>query len=302
MRLCKTCYDSFPTGDVAFVEFDPRRRMESTRRLPTIEEDIVDDTHNQSEHEEEILQHEEVEDEQVNANDGSATSCFSSDDAPDDESSDGGDGGVHDDQFSDPTFFDTRDPNESDNYKTYDDYDLSYTHSSGEDDNMMPFETTHGGDSPLDIEHSGIPGTDRVSGHVILNQATSCLFRFGKKTNGKQNEKYFIRNLCSTTPNQACPLTTPEAALMPCIFYSEASRDNISILGARPLWAVTSDAKKYGFSSTNDVIRSRLTAAGLTGTDTYYLRHNFDVLSNIALTHGDSRQIINDFLETCLLD
>ena len=85
-----------------------------------------------------------------------------------------------------------------------------------------------------------------------------------------------------------------EQCLSPRIFWSSATSDRHLVLGAVPTWLYSQRRHVNGFASIFDIIRSRITTTGsLTSTDPHYLRFEYDVMGNIALSKGDSRQILN---------
>ncbi len=176
-----------------------------------------------------------------------------------------------------------------DSFLTYTDLDASRDNSI---DPTVGFFTTDAGDTPLTIEHDYF--MESVSGHVLLNQAAVCTSRFDKEISSTQRQRHFIQRFCATTPGQSCPLLSIEASLFPRMFYASAKLDSYAVLGALPTWLVGQQTRTHGFAQTVDTIRSRLTASGsLTSTCPHYCKHLFDVMSNMALSKGDSRQIIN---------
>lgn len=150
-----------------------------------------------------------------------------------------------------------------------------------------PFFSTNSADLPDVV--TDIPGRDTVMGHIIMNQVAHCLTREGKNMNITHFEKHFIQNQVSTTPNKATPLTYPEAAMFPRIFWAESRQSPQSILGAIPLWAVGPGCRKFGFPDPAETTRTCLKGTGMTQTCKYYVRHRHDVLANIALSKGHSR-------------
>ena len=176
-------------------------------------------------------------------------------------------------------------------FVTYNDIDASQDQSEDNIDRDSGFFTTQAGDLPTIIEQD--PFRDRVSGHVLYNQAAVCTTRYDKRINGTNSQKHFIQRLCATTPGQTCPLISLEQCMHPRIFYSSASSDSYAILGALPTWVYGKEQHPQGFAHLADISRTRLTTSGsLTMTDAHYHKFWFDVMSNKALSMGDSRQII----------
>ena len=179
------------------------------------------------------------------------------------------------------------------NYLTHANIDASYPQT---DDNVhmsAGFLTTVAGDIPLDVEQD--LSKERVSGHVLYNQAAVCTTHRGdRRIKGLLREQHFIQSYCATTPSQCCPLLSLEQCLSPRIFWSSASSDNYAVLGALPTWLYGNKAHVHGFAKIQDITRTRLTTLNsLSSTCPHYLRFQYDILSNIALSNGNSRDIIN---------
>ena len=152
------------------------------------------------------------------------------------------------------------------------------------------FATTHSGDTTTNIVQD--LRTDTVSGHVIFNQAGSCTTRRYQHINGTSRQKHIIQSLCATVPGQASPLLQPEASLFPRHFYISAQNDNCSILGARPLFLMSSKTHPYGFASTLSQARMHMTNPySTTSTDPTFMSYYFDELGNMALSNCHSRDI-----------
>ena len=176
-------------------------------------------------------------------------------------------------------------------FMTYQDIDDSHDQTPDNIDHTAGFFTTLAGDIPVSIEDR--PGMDRVSGHVLYNQAAACCTRYEKRINGTKAQQHFIQRLASTTPGDPCPLLSLEQCMHTRIFPFSSSSDSISILGALPTWIYGTKTHTNGFASFKDMLRSRLTASGsLTSSDPHYMRFMYDLCANHALNHDDSRQIM----------
>ena len=154
------------------------------------------------------------------------------------------------------------------------------------------FETTNSADIPLNINqhhHS----SDTISGHVIFNQVGHCTIRRNQGSiEGTSRQKYFVQNLCATTPGQSFPLLQPEASLFPRHFYASAQLDSCSILGAQPIFLMSSKKNTYGFTSTLTQARIHMTnPSSTTSTDPNHMCFYFDQLGNLSLNHIHSRDI-----------
>ena len=96
----------------------------------------------------------------------------------------------------------------------------------------------------------------------------------------------------STTEGHLAPLLEPEAALFPRHFYAASSSDSKSILGARPLFCMTSKRHSHGFESALMHARMRTTdASSSTSTDPKLTSCCFDELGNLALNGVHSRDV-----------
>jgi hypothetical protein len=89
---------------------------------------------------------------------------------------------------------------------------------------------TNAGDIPANVHDRN--DSSHVSGHVLFNVAGKCLNRKRGAITGNSRQKFWVQNLCSTSPGESAPLLQPEASLCPRHFYASASKDNRSILGA----------------------------------------------------------------------
>jgi hypothetical protein len=134
---------------------------------------------------------------------------------------------------------------------------------------------------------------EQVSGHVLLNQAAVCTRR-DEHISGNMSQKYFIQRFCATTPGQACPLLILEGCLFNRHCWVNPTKDNHSLLGGLPTWAIRDQSTSYGFAEMQDFACSLLTMSGsLTSTCPHYFKHWFDILTNIVLGNGDLRHILN---------
>ena len=85
----------------------------------------------------------------------------------------------------------------------------------------------------------------------------------------------------------------PEGILFPSIRWKMAA-DNCSIVGAIPAPLLTKSVKGFGFAPIQEHIRSRLTSTiSATSTDSRYCAHCYDILTNLAANHEDTRLILN---------
>ena len=64
--------------------------------------------------------------------------------------------------------------------------------------------------------------------------------------------------------------------------------DHCSTIGAIPAPLLTEEIEKYGFTSIQQHMRSRLTSlCSVTSSDPHYITHCFDMLSNLSACHND---------------
>jgi hypothetical protein len=105
---------------------------------------------------------------------------------------------------------------------------------------------------------------ERVSGHVLLNQAAVCLRRFGRAPiSGTQVQRHFIQCLASSIPGESSSLIYMESSLFTRIFYHSSSNDRFFMHGATPLFVY--DAIKtnpFGLESFVSMNHSHVTNYG----------------------------------------
>jgi hypothetical protein len=196
-----------------------------------------------------------------------------------------------DDENDDPNEADNPDSELNDDFLMFNIPDVSHAET---DDNIMQegIPTTNAGANVIDVEP--YDRMDTVSGHVVLTQAAVCLQRYGKQIRGSQSERHFVQKLASTLPGEVSPLLYLESGLFPRIFYASLSSDKLAPLGALPLFAYNDCKHPFGLASIQDIARTRLiSSSSLSSTCVHYLKFLFDVMSNKALSKGDSRQILS---------
>lgn len=282
-RLCKACYDSYPTDDVTYIDqcqsnaMDPHSNVDCSDSDPESSDAEVEEEEAAAA----AAAAEEEDDDSVASNCSDITSKPRQDfelvDVVDDEP-------------------DHQAIQEADRL-VFNEFDACQ-YDEIEDSDAVPFYTTDAGDEPATFDFADAD-TFYHPGYILLNNVSSCLIRNGKKQiNSCQRDRFMIQSLVSTTKGEATPLTYPEAAIFPRHFPQAASKDSTSILGALPLFAVGSEARYYGFESAAIVTRQRLTASGSTmSADTHYVKHRSDVALNMFLSHSDSSHVIQrDFM------
>ena len=129
------------------------------------------------------------------------------------------------------------------NHVTYEEQDPTLDLTEDNINIEIGFATTNAADIGINKEQDLT--TDTVSGHVIFNQAGSCLNRGNCNIHGTSRQSHLIQSLCATIPGTASPLLQPEASLFPRHFYIAAQHDSISILGARPLFLYNNETCPY---------------------------------------------------------
>ena len=158
--------------------------------------------------------------------------------------------------------------------------------------------TTNAGEVLMEVEemvteYGGTFGNIRISGHVILNQVGTLLTRKKYQIKGSSRHRFFLQRLCATAPGSSIPLMYPEGALFPSIHWKMAP-DNCAVVGCLPVPLLIDERFNKRFGSIQDHIRSRVTNPGVaTSTDSRYIAHCYDVLSNVAANHEDTRLILN---------
>ena len=75
------------------------------------------------------------------------------------------------------------------------------------------FFTTNAADICVNVEQNLT--TDTVSGHVIFNQAGSCLNQGTLNIHSTSRQSHLIQSLCATVPGTASPLIQQVASLFP---------------------------------------------------------------------------------------
>jgi hypothetical protein len=154
------------------------------------------------------------------------------------------------------------------------------------------FFTINAGNSFRDILHHDC--MERVSGHVILNQAAVCTKKYGRaQMSGTQQQRHFVQRLVSSTPDCLSPLLYMESSLFTWIFYHSSSFDKFSILGALPLFAYSINKRNpFGFESFVNMNHSHITNYGcLTSSCIHYIRWLHDVSANKKLCNSNSRHV-----------
>ena len=153
--------------------------------------------------------------------------------------------------------------------------------------------TTDASKTPKQIS-SDINGLiSRTSGHVILNQTAKLLTRKSNNIHSSRAQKNFVESLVATVPGKCIPTLYLEGMLFPSIFYD--MNNDSSINGAIPTSIMNShNNTNCAFALPKEMYRSRLTSPGSkTSTNPSYISHSFDVISNLQLSHSDSRLILN---------
>ena len=84
---------------------------------------------------------------------------------------------------------------------------------------MLNIPTTNAGENALVIDDNG-PQSQRVSGHVILNQCCTLLTQKQHRIEGYSGQKHFLERLCSTTKGNSIPLLYPEGMMYPSFFHT----------------------------------------------------------------------------------
>ena len=138
-------------------------------------------------------------------------------------------------------------------YVMYADIDGSQELESEDVDQGAEFFTTQAGDTPVNVMQD--PQREAVLGFVMYNQAAVCTSRHGKRITGTQTQRNFIQKLVSTLPDHACPLMTLDGCLgFGRIFWSNATDDKYSVLGAIPTWVYGTKKHTHGFTTLLNMI------------------------------------------------
>ena len=131
-----------------------------------------------------------------------------------------------------------------------------------------------------------------INGHVILNQCGSLLTRKRHVVKGNTKQNYFIQKLCSKSVGETVPLMYPESTCFPSIFW-KAAEDACSIVGAIPTPLLSESTSRFGFESIPKHVRCRITNPSMnTSSDFHYTSFCYDMLSNQAANHEDTRVVL----------
>ncbi len=167
----------------------------------------------------------------------------------------------------------------------YADQDNIFDSSDGINSDAIP--TTDAGIFPTEFNQR--PGAGIVSGRVLMNVMGSMLKRRNKTLTGTQREQNFVQQLCASSPGTSTSVLFPEASIFTRLFFSCASDDNLTPLGALPLFAISGDSH-LGMAPIDDQLRSRVMCPFSTAsTDPNHTSYVYDALTNLALNKGDSR-------------
>ena len=176
------------------------------------------------------------------------------------------------------------------NHVTYEEQDPTLDLTEDNINIEIGFATTNSADIGINKEQDLT--TDTVSGHVIFNQAGSCLNRGNCNIHGTSRQSHLIQSLCATIPGTASPLLQPEASLFLRHFYIASQHDSISILGARPLFLYNKETCPYGFASTLSQARVHMSNPfSTTSTDPNLMCFYFDELGNRMMNNYHSRDV-----------
>jgi hypothetical protein len=148
--------------------------------------------------------------------------------------------------------------------------------------------TTNAGEYAYEIEEEVPNDRVHVSGHVVLNQNGTVLTRKKHQISGSSLHKFFLQKICSTSVGTSIPILYPESMLFPSIFYHMSEDGAMS--GAIPSPLLTENINQFGFESVPQHIRSRLTSCSFSsGTDPRYIAFSYDIMTNLAVNHEDTR-------------
>ena len=114
----------------------------------------------------------------------------------------------------------------------------------------------------------------------------------GGKIKSKVVGNNVIQKLCAILKGTSVPLIYAEAMLFPSIFW-KASDDMNSLVGALPAPLLNEKIASFGFMEIAQHVKSRLTSAGCTtSSDPRYITFAYDMLTNLAATHEDTRLVL----------
>ena len=127
----------------------------------------------------------------------------------------------------------------------------------GNDVTIVP--TTNAGETAFIIrDENHHSNSNRVSGHVILNQCGLLLCRKDHEINGSSKHKFWIKKIHSTSMGKSIPLLWPESMIFPSIFPF-VDPDGFPSLGCIPAPLLSRKMESLGFASIPQHIQTRLT-------------------------------------------
>jgi hypothetical protein len=181
-------------------------------------------------------------------------------------------------------------PDDMDNFILSTEQDFTLDTTDNNLNNNEGFITTDAGDIPSNLSQA--ENSECISGHVIFNQVGTCTSRNHHIITGTSRQYHFIQSLCATSKGQPSPLLQPEATLFPRHFFMSATNDKCSILGAQPVFLLTSKNHPYGFASTLSQDRIHMTnASSTTSTDMVFMIYYFYMLGNKLLNSCHSKDL-----------
>ena len=135
-----------------------------------------------------------------------------------------------------------------------------------------------------------------IGSHIIINAVCSLLNRPKNPSHLSKKDWRFLQSFVANCPDESVPLTVPQAALLPSIFYVMLN-NTIGRAIPAPLHSPYM-AKRFNFANIVSHIRSRLNNICLpTSGDPRLLQFYFDCYFNFQSLHRDSRIVLNRGLQ-----
>ena len=169
--------------------------------------------------------------------------------------------------------------------------------NEGDELNITTIPTTNSGEVACEINEEE-PSVKRrnepkLSGSIFINHCGTALTRKKYELKASKKQNFVLQKLAATVVGKSIPLVYVEGVSFTGEFYH--SMDGASITGAIPYSLLSEDiTAKYGFESIPKHARTRLSSpCSTTSSNPHYIAHLFDVMTNLAANHSDTRVILN---------
>ena len=146
------------------------------------------------------------------------------------------------------------------------------------------------------VEYHSNDDLQSIGSHFIINGVCSLLNRPKNPSHFRKKDWRFLQSFVANCPDESVPLTFPEAALLPSIYYVML-KNTIGGAIPSPIYS-PAVAKRFNFANIVSHIRSRLKNISLlTSGDPRLLQFYFDCYFNFQSLRRDSRLVLNRGLQ-----